>query len=502
MNARIVLLLGKRTGTLDKEEQLYVLATEPGAEPPDCAELLPWRVLVEQARKGSQQGQTQVVVVGTRETWDAWQGQLYEDAAAAGCKGSDAIPIGFLQYDEGIFAPGISDRYWAFFERLRKVLGGEPCGDLDGFRIVENSPLDPFNQSCGYVVVDVTRGWRALPIVASAALAFCRAADRRGHQREPSASTTTNVTPRLVHQIFYAALDAKDRRTNAVPVWDLTRAIEAVELSDALQAFSRHGIADDLAEFFEQAEIACAREIAAPMRRFADDLLLMRIPFLLQCSAPRLQQALAEHLAALQAAFPPVKKDLGEFAEQIERLAPGGTAIDPVSVPGLLALAELAQRLWDTNRRVELFPLLREGLLTAFTVVAVDSEIYQPNVDCTSVFREQQKDLADVATVSIGQQACFKAQRDGVDCWNDWLNHLRSPGNKPPKKGKNIRIKQDSASRQKALEILEQLSRINRQRNDVAHFMVANPREEAELRACLSDSLDQFHKLVQTLDSS
>ena len=264
-----------------------------------------------------------------------------------------------------------------------------------------------------------------------------------------------------------------------IPIWDLTPFVEGVELSDALDAFSRHGRADDLAMFFKNSQITEVIKLAEPMRQFADDLLLMRIPNLLKDSAPAVQQALSESFDYLKDAYPSVSNDLQDFRDQIDQLAPNGVGPDPVSLDGLKAAAVLADRLWFTRRYAELYGLLRESLLTAFTVVYVAEPHLQPN-------RLDQKKFAD--------------QRAQIEqSWFPLLEKSKFSESCVQKKPRFI-LTFNTSSIDDARKIAKQIDDFSRLRNDVAHCsMGTKPNKEEELRAELKNSLDAYKSLVEAL---
>ncbi len=399
-------------------------------------------------------------MVGSQKTYHDWESHLNGDAEKAGYKDRNHLPIGFLRYNDQMFAPTNSGAFWGFFDDLRQVLGGEPISTLKEFRVIDDSPTAAFSEPADYVLMDITRGFRAAPFIGASALAFVRASDRRHRQAE-------NGRRHLQHRIYYAAREAET--DGITPVWDLTPFVDGVELSDALDAFTRHGRADDLSDFFRESQNQAAKDIAPLMQQFANDLLLMRIPNLLTESAPALQKTLSDSIESLKEAFPPVGEEIDSFKRQIDDLAPNGEKADPVSAPGLNAASIFAQRLWNTGRYAELYNLLRESLLTAFSVVTVSGDKEQPGNPLFDKHRQKiEEKYRNLRPQGKPKPAAAVA----------FIDHL------PPI----------------AQRIADQFGEVAEHRNDVAHCsMRSEPRTQEELRKALKCSLDTFRELVASL---
>lgn len=368
MKSRIVVFLGLAENT---DPARYALEGGEAASLASETTRLPWNVWFDCIRAdGGKPEEATIVVVGSAKTEETWleSGFLDDDLHKIGMP-YDRRHIAFLPYDWGTLleAHGVGG-FWAFFDALRKVLAGEPLSGVESLRWLRGADAD---ERVGHVVVDITHGFRSIPFLGGAVLEFVQTAARRDAEQTAERRDEAHPAPR--HRVFYAAAEAgKEGNRGDVPVWELTPFLEAVELSRALDAFMRHGRADDLAEFLARsAEPACQR-LAEPMRAFADDLLFTRLPNLLEVSGPALQRALAADLPSLVAAFRSVGPDLQRFGSAIERLVPGGQPLAPVDRRGIAAAAELAKRLWETGHYLALHCLIRESLVTAFTVLAVE----------------------------------------------------------------------------------------------------------------------------------
>jgi len=158
-------------------------------------------------------------------------------------------------------------------------------------------------------------------------------------------------------------------------------------------------------------------------------------------------------------------------------------------LPGLKATSVLAQRLWDTGRYAELYNLLRESLLTAFTVLAVDGKLYQPGIEEDDGHKETESERENAGL--------FKRQRDAVENTCKVLLQ-QSCLNERPKS--SLALQQSRWG--DAENALKQLSEIRDRRNDVAHCsMRPRPKKEGKLRDDLKLSLDAFKTLVDSLFS-
>jgi CRISPR-associated DxTHG motif protein len=252
MTGRIVLFLGERTKAKLARYAKWDQANQASA----CETLFPWSVLMADAEGASKAGSIQVVAICSASTYGDWEYGVADDACDAGYTDRDRIPIGLFQYDDNALGP---DSFWGLFDMLRLATGGDTLSEQPGFGVERKSPKDAFSTPADHVVVDITHGFRSVPFLGASALAFAQAANRRRGRS-------------VTHRIYYAAKDAG--QNEVIPVWDLTPFVEGVELGDALDAFSRHGRSDDLASFFKSSQVQAARDIAQPMKQFADDLLL------------------------------------------------------------------------------------------------------------------------------------------------------------------------------------------------------------------------------------
>lgn len=87
----------------------------------------------------------------------------------------------------------------------------------------------------GPAVLDVTHGFRAVPVLGIAVAAFVHAMD-----------------PEAVEGVYYGAYDAK--KDNAVPIWDLTPLVTLMDWTSAVQLYAYTGNASRIAELLEQVQ--------------------------------------------------------------------------------------------------------------------------------------------------------------------------------------------------------------------------------------------------------
>jgi hypothetical protein len=477
---RIVLFLGAiRSRGAVAQRTKYVLCGEATSEGESTAQLyLPWPILVNQA--GGLAAQPHAVLIGSDASYRQWIDFNYlgPDLNNADLDNREALPIAFVRYDRDAMQSPNSPGFWAFFEAMRCVLSGGPIDNLPGFETLGDSPTASFQTTSTDVLVDITRGFRAVPFLGASALAFVQAEQRRERQRP---SELSEGPPRVRHRIYYAALDDDGDDGDTTAVWDLSRFTEAVELSDALDAFTRHGRADDLADFFADSNTSEAKELQGPMRQFADDLLLMRLPDLLSVSGPALHSCLSDSLSSLKQSFPPLSAELDRLSAQVHSLVPQGEAVAVVGEQGLRSALILAQRLRQTGRYAELYNLLRESLLTAYTVFAVESPFAQPR---ERSFDGQRRQIDSHA--ATGQPA-RESQRSG---------------NAPAQGLAFLDLAQQPSRAALTNECKDQLQAVRGLRNDVSHCsMRSNPKSAQELRERLKELLEAFERLVDESES-
>lgn len=452
---RLILFLGTNESA---RRCRYVIAGGMRAtEPPET--LLPWKVWFEAVGELSSTGALEVVLVGSDQTYDSWVsgGNLKSEMRNVGLARDPRVRLLFLRYDERELAATGGRYFWTFFDQLGVALSGAPLvavpRDRRGYWEISPATGAVGQTTFDTIVVDITHGFRSVPFVGSAVICHIRSV-QRGNKRP------------VEHRLFYTALEAADG-DGVVPVWDLSPFVEATDLSAALDAFRRHGRADDLADFFERRPDAFGEELGPALRSFSDDLLYMRLPNILATTAPGLLGALDGKFAEIVQAYPPLQADLEEFRKDLNDLCPSGQPVPAIDPSGLKATLLLARRLNSTGRNVELACLLGEAFLTAFQVAAVEpgrvGNLKQPD---QRGFKDEREDFK---AVSSGKKR--SAQMVAT-----------------PLSAVATKARKNSAS---AAEC----------RNDVAHCsMRDNPKSVAELRVMLDDRLAELEDLASDLE--
>lgn len=244
-------------------------------------------------------------------------------------------------------------------------------GREDQWRIVAAvvGLLDEARQCGEDVDVDITHGFRVLPVLVIAATNFARA---RWRMRDALAATP-DEHPQL--RIFYGAFEAKDSEGRA-PIWDMTGVLGAAEWADALRAFVSFGRADDLEALatseakalpaeVEQQSRGALKGLGKQARAAADDLVTVRTINLLSKSLPQLIKTIGDERQAAFVKHRPILHDtLTEFSAALQHL----TASEVGSLPGVKASLDLAELLGRMQRYSEQSTLLRE---TAVTLLAL-----------------------------------------------------------------------------------------------------------------------------------
>ena len=248
---------------------------------------------------------------------------------------------------------------WEIFEITRAALSHEPIAEAG-----ETEGPDE-------IVVNITHGFRAQPMLGLAAVSFVLSEWARQEIKDP---------PRL--RVLYGAFDQKVEATNVAPIWDLTEFVTASRWNASLDALMRYGRADDLAQLAKidgDARSKAAREqgktgsdlkaerfvtrFGAAAKSFADDLALGRLLKLFTDSAPRLDRLLrGDEIDALVARLPPLSGTVEMLRERVVPLC----APNVLGRAGLLATASLAVRYGELQRFAEQAATIREGLVTHY----------------------------------------------------------------------------------------------------------------------------------------
>lgn len=281
--------------------------------------------------------------------------------------------------DTGLLAGKLSAR-WHF----REVAAGrtqEECWTLfdavrESLRPVALPELGE-TEAPARILVDLTHGFRAQPLLGMAALGYVLSEWKRAN---------LSAVPDLT--LLYGAFEAREGDT--APIWDLTPFVTATQWNNALDALMRYGRADDLEalgahETRRQVDVArhagatgkalsalgTAKRFGALARTFADDLSLARFPQLLtglrgkdgraEGSAQKLLGFLdGDDARALESRLPVLRDSLARLRTWLAPLQ----ADRIESREGVRALASLASLCGQMQRYSEQIAAVREGLVS------------------------------------------------------------------------------------------------------------------------------------------
>lgn len=293
-----------------------------------------------------------VVVLGTSEVEERWiESGLFGELLRR--------PYWFQRLPTGVS----EEERWGIFDRVIEAMAVEPIAAADETSAPEQ------------IVVDVTHGFRAQPLLGMAAVGFVLSEWARAEVEKPP-----------VVRILYGAFDAGDSNTGVAPVWDLTEFVAASRWNAALDAFMRFGRADDLeqlgeiekraslerlrAEGKQGAELQAASQpskLGSTARKFADDLALGRLRDIVTGhkkdagSAERLLKLLSgDQEAALERRLPPIRGAMEQLRERLSALS-ADRVFSRRGLEASLAVARLYLRL---QRFAELAAVLREAMVT------------------------------------------------------------------------------------------------------------------------------------------
>lgn len=265
-----------------------------------------------------------------------------------------------------------TEELWKIFDTVAKLLSpGELKGE-SGF------PSE--------ILVDITHGYRAQGIIASAAVSF----QQSEWQRQGLSARDTPVV-----RLLYGALDpAKDQCIH--PIWDLSPFLSAASWNSALNGLIRYGRADELAVLAgDEAQAMRGGDGAAAFEKlgkltklYADDLTLIRLKDLLTMSAMKLREFLAsdEVIERLAARIAPLRGALATLRGQLDALqVPVDKLLD---LEGLRATAALVVHYGQLERFAEQSVVIREAMVT-WLAHAKGAEQVEPGMDECKANREQ-----------------------------------------------------------------------------------------------------------------
>lgn len=202
--------------------------------------------------------------------------------------------------------------------------------------------------------LDVTHGFRVLPILAMSAVQA--AADRH---------RTLDDTPSI--RIHYGAFEAN--RDEVKPYWDLTWIADAQAWNRSVDALMSFGHGGELAgrlrllqgvDYRLRGENRGLGGLAGAVLDFSGALATVRVRELLTRQAPRLAERVGEAEAAVKELVPSLARRLAELRGWAESMA----SPDVASIEGVRAMGRVGRVYSAMGRWAELLVMLREGTIT------------------------------------------------------------------------------------------------------------------------------------------
>jgi len=385
---------------------------------------------------------TSIIVIGTQEVWEKWfaADARYTTLLAEACP----LPtrVGFQLIPHG----RTEEERWAIFEAIRRCLSTRPLDDPTPRQ--EDVPLawtEP--EAPTELILDVTHGFRSQPVFGMAVAGYVNSQLRRDDRK---------IDLRILYALFEPGVPL-------TPVLDLTQLLDVMVWDHAIDSLQRHGRADDLERLLDAQQRTLMRhpdartqarpslqKLGGALKSFADALVTTRTGDLLTRRAPALEAALSDTLLDLQTHVPPLKEQVEGLSDWAKRLQ----ADQPISPKGIGAMLELAKLYEKTQRYAELSALLRELLISAWTLAILPPEaIIQPGTGGRN-----------------GDSSGFTAQRNAVEA------HL-------------LPLSHDKAAR----GIPQRYAQLTDLRNDVLHCAHRdNPRLPSPVRDQLHEQLNRI----------
>lgn len=272
-----------------------------------------------------------------------WEGKLLDEYLPVG-----AAPRAFCDIPDG----STNDQQWRVFEVVVAL-------------------LEEAREAAQDVVVDVTHGFRSLPLIVVSAVSFARARWRM--------QTTLDTRAELPDvRIVYGAYD-RDVEGDT-HIWDLTGILGAADWADALRAFLSFGRADDLesmargeaklmpGEGVRPEQVGAVGNLGKLARVAANDLATARAWTLLGTSLPNVVKSVDGPRAEwFKTNRPALHETLSAFAKGLGKMS-ASTRLD--TREGLDASVELARLLGRMERYSEQAAVVRETAVTFFGLEA------------------------------------------------------------------------------------------------------------------------------------
>lgn len=283
------------------------------------------------------------------------------------------------------------------------------------------------------LLLDITHGFRSLPLIAAVATAYLRVAkDVR------------------LHGLLYGAYEARDAADRA-PVFDLTPLAALLDWTAAADLFHRTGNAEPLADLLEETQNTLYRSqrggtdlptrlksAAATLRGLSRALRLLRVREAMERAA-RLTRDLASDVVAAESGrwAKPFAAVLDQARHVAEPLAPADRAVDPAGE--LAAQREMIRWYLDKGWDVEAVLLAREWLISvqayrAGRQLLEGREVVEDAIEAAARARRSSQAVehpvpmvgaSAMAAAAPQSSSPFAVDPEIVEAWN-WLHDLRN----------------------------------------------------------------------------
>ena len=189
------------------------------------------------------------------------------------------------------------------------------------------------------LVIDITHGFRSLPLLGLLAAAYLRSSKR--------------VT---VKHLLYGAYEAGDKKANETPVFELTSFLSLFDWMVASDHFLRTGFGTPLAELLSE-ESGAIGELRKSILDLSDGLQLLR-PNTVVDSAAKLVEDVKKATPEVSKTIPPLENMLKDISESYGRFA--GDPNNPIQV--LDAQLKMVSWCCERHQFVQSLALAREWL--------------------------------------------------------------------------------------------------------------------------------------------
>jgi CRISPR-associated DxTHG motif protein len=311
-------------------------------------------------------GVSSAVAVSTTKAHEVWCGEDKKFEVMTG------LPLMVRLIEDG----GDDATPWATFQAFQSLLTHEAIPEAGEIA----APSD--------IVLNVTHGFRSLPILAVAAATFATSEARR----------LRVAAPRI--RVLYGAYDPERPKGVPTPLWDLTDVLSAASWNGAIDAMLRFGRGDDLAELCKTQSASertsrvdpslplltrsdldrragAARKLGDASKALADDLALGRLESVLTKSGKALAGNLTDReISPLLDRLPVLQGAVAQLLAWSQELR----ASELMSIDGVKAGLRLSSLLGTLERFAEQAALLRELQVTLYHLASGGEALLEPKI--------------------------------------------------------------------------------------------------------------------------